>query len=346
MNTGSIKEDCLVSVIVPIFNAENTLRYCLDSIVKQHYSRYEVLLIDDGSTDCSSEICGEYLLRDSRFSYIKKKNGGVSSARNLGLKRCHGDYICFIDADDTISEYFLSVAIRMLVDMEADVFISDFNKIHNHDNPNKKKMSMHKPDSIILNNDEFLVNLVNGKGVGSACFNKVYKRAIIGDRRFQDNIAVAEDLFFNIEIVKNNENMKIVYFQEGLYNYFLNSDGVMHGSFSKKNLDVFEQYERILSERGESNKKFFEAVKSSLVFISCKMVIKMVSSSCYEKAVVDKCKTIIDENKKLVYKSTDYGVKKKCFLMLFNVFYGRIIRSYDKNNIWKKICNHVNAEVG
>ena len=110
----------LVSIIVPIYNVENYLRMCLDSIEHQTYSNIEVLLINDGSQDSSGEICQEYVARDSRFRYFEKENGGSSDARNYGISHARGEYLSFVDADDWITHTYVedlySVAIRTCSD--------------------------------------------------------------------------------------------------------------------------------------------------------------------------------------------------------------------------------------
>ena len=96
--------DALISVIVPVYNVEQYLTKCLESIVSQTYTNLEILLIDDGSTDGSGEICDRFASKDSRISVIHKANGGVSTARNLGMELCTGEYIMFVDADDYLSK--------------------------------------------------------------------------------------------------------------------------------------------------------------------------------------------------------------------------------------------------
>ena len=97
-----------ISVIIPVYNAEKTLHRCIDSILAQTFSDFEVLLIDDGSKDKSGEICDEYARKDSRIKVCHKENGGVSSARNMGLDNAKGEWITFVDADDYIASDFLS----------------------------------------------------------------------------------------------------------------------------------------------------------------------------------------------------------------------------------------------
>lgn len=93
-------ENQLISVILPIYNVENYLRQCLDSIIEQTFHNLEILLVNDGSTDGSGKICQEYLKKDSRIRYFEKENGGLSDARNYGIERAQGEYITFIDSDD------------------------------------------------------------------------------------------------------------------------------------------------------------------------------------------------------------------------------------------------------
>lgn len=97
----------LISVIVPVYNVENYLCKCVDSIINQTYNNLEIILVDDGSTDGSASICDEYVLKDSRVKVIHKENGGVSSARNIGIAEASGEYICFVDSDDWLElDYF------------------------------------------------------------------------------------------------------------------------------------------------------------------------------------------------------------------------------------------------
>ena len=105
----------LISIIVPIFNTEKYLHQCLDSILSQSYGNFECLLINDGSTDASASICREYVAKDARFRYFEKENGGVSSARNLGIERSGGAYITFIDSDDWVEFDYLEVLYSAII---------------------------------------------------------------------------------------------------------------------------------------------------------------------------------------------------------------------------------------
>ena len=111
----------LVSVIIPVYNAERYLNECIQSVLNNTYSNFELLCIDDGSTDKSLEILKKFACLDSRIKIITKKNGGVSSARNIGLHNCHGDYVMFLDADDYLTQDCIETLIDELKKNNADI---------------------------------------------------------------------------------------------------------------------------------------------------------------------------------------------------------------------------------
>lgn len=122
------KKEPLISIIVPVYNTEDYLRKCIDSILKQKYEKFELILVDDGSTDGSGLICEEYARNDCRIHVFHQRNGGQGSARNLGLKECRGDYICFIDSDDTVSETYLSTMIYDCIEKNNLVAVCNVEK--------------------------------------------------------------------------------------------------------------------------------------------------------------------------------------------------------------------------
>ena len=113
-----------ITIIIPLYNKEKYIYKCLNSILLQSYGFYEVLIIDDGSTDNSAKICEEFYSKDKRFKYFSKENGGVSSARNLGIEKAKYDYIVFVDADDYIEEDYL----KSLIEYECDLVVEGFKK--------------------------------------------------------------------------------------------------------------------------------------------------------------------------------------------------------------------------
>lgn len=118
--TRKERKDELISVVVPIYNVEKYIEKCIDSIINQTYTNLEIILVDDGSPDKCGKICDEYAKRDKRIKVIHKENGGVSSARNIGLDNLNGEYVTFIDADDYISNNYCEELLNALKTENAD----------------------------------------------------------------------------------------------------------------------------------------------------------------------------------------------------------------------------------
>lgn len=151
----------LVSIIVPVYNTEEYIRQCLDSILNQTYQNFECLLINDGSSDNSSDICREYVAKDTRFRYFKKENGGVSSARNLGIELSEGDYITFIDSDDWVDSDYLEVLYSAILEEQADIAVSTYKKFNTSDNCWYFHSFQVKYDRKVFTNIELINELVD-----------------------------------------------------------------------------------------------------------------------------------------------------------------------------------------
>ena len=122
----SIKSNPEISIVVPVFNVEKFLKKCIESIISQSFSNFEVLLVNDGSTDGSLDICLQYTKIDDRVKVINKKNGGLSDARNAGIKYATGKYICFIDSDDFIEKEYLQKLYKNIVKYNSDVSMCEY----------------------------------------------------------------------------------------------------------------------------------------------------------------------------------------------------------------------------
>lgn len=194
----------MISVIVPIFNAEKYLHRCIKRILAQDYTDYELLLIDDGSTDNSGTICDEYAIKDNRIRVFHKENGGVSSARNWGLDKAIGEYIMFVDSDDYMLPGMLEVMLSTLESKKADLVVCGTTETGG---------GYWRPiadvDYSINQLKENFVSLLHTELL-SPPWNKIYKKEIIGSNRFCDDISFGEDLLFNIQYLKKCENISFI----------------------------------------------------------------------------------------------------------------------------------------
>ena len=186
-----MKDEVLVSVIVPVYNVKGYLRRTVDSLLSQTYRNFELLLIDDGSTDGSAEICDNYEHKDDRIRTIHKQNGGVSSARNCGLQNAKGEYICFVDSDDWVKEGYISDLVMYMKD-DIDFVMSDFmytNGAYEYV-PNVKEA--------IVGDIEVLFPDRNSLKNCYAPYGKLFKRKLIVDKEICYNTFIhnGEDRFF------------------------------------------------------------------------------------------------------------------------------------------------------
>lgn len=198
-----------VSIVVPAYNAEGTLRYCINSILNQSYKDIEVIIVDDGSTDQTFWVAAELQKRDSRIILKKKSNGGVSSARNFGIKYATGNYIAFVDADDKLKPEMVE---KLMNARDADVVVSDIYQRMNDLMPEGEKVLYYDLAGI---KSEF-PNLYERNFFNSVC-GKLYKVKAIECIWFDETIRVGEDLLFNFEVFKRVEKVAVVNFPGYIY---------------------------------------------------------------------------------------------------------------------------------
>lgn len=190
----------LLSVIVPVYNAENTLRRCVDSVLMQSYGDFELLLVDDGSIDNSGYICDEYEEKDSRVRVFHKSNGGVSSARNLGLDNAKGEWIAFVDSDDCVSESYLH---NMWSHSScADLVISYAELVYLDGN---RRREVYKSKLVTDDYNDLFVE--NDLSWHTSPWSKLFNKNICGDLRFIEGMHIGEDLVFLYSYILKCDNI-------------------------------------------------------------------------------------------------------------------------------------------
>ena len=210
----------LISIIVPIYNVENYLRHCLESIQNQTYQNFECLLINDGSSDNSAEICREYVEKDSRFRYFEKENGGVSSARNLGIERSKGQYITFIDSDDWVDSDYLELLYMKINEYNADLAVLTYKQYSMNDGCfylhvwEQDYYEKYYTGNELLNS---LPNLENYDSTFNVSWGKLFKRNFLETATFNEQRIMGEDLEFNFKIFLQIKSC--IYLNKALYNF-------------------------------------------------------------------------------------------------------------------------------
>ena len=221
----------MISVIVPVYNVEEYLEECLESIRKQTYQDIEVILVNDGSTDGSREICERFCQVDSRFRLINQENQGQSVARNRGFKESVGQYIMFVDSDDAVKENIVEV---LLSYMKADVDLVECNLVYN-----QEKLQKNKTIRVIFegNSTEAIINCISFKEVKFCAFTKLYRREIIEKIPFLEGV-IYEDVYTGINYLRYVRKMVCVDLKG--YYYRVRPNSTMTKPFNEKDLDIFK----------------------------------------------------------------------------------------------------------
>lgn len=233
----------VVSVIIPVYNVEKYLVRCLNSVCEQTYKNIEVLMINDGSEDYSEEICKYFVEKDKRFTLINKKNGGQSSARNLGIGKSKGDYILFLDSDDWLNSEFVEKLYFVSKRYDADVVTCRSKDVFVNESVAGEYIGT--GDTKSFSGEKALCELFKNEEIRFELWNKLIKKSVISETRFIEN-QIYEEIYFEKEIFfKMN---KIVFLDETLHFYLKNREGNTNSNFSKKNIEIIGVLDLIENE--------------------------------------------------------------------------------------------------
>lgn len=244
----------LISVIVPVYNVETYLTRCIDSIINQSYSNLEIILINDGSTDSSGNICDTYAENDKRIKVYHIKNGGSSIARNYGLKRCSGDYIGFVDSDDWIKRDMFKALINFSSKHNLEVVECA------HIKASEDVKAQYCDESIqgeIENKGDAIKRIIKHKRF--AVWRRLYRRSILENRFFIKNI-LHQDVYFTIDILNNID--KVGYLKNKYYVYNVeNPNSVIRSDYSLKKLNSINAASYVV----ENTKHYNNEIKSAAI---------------------------------------------------------------------------------
>ena len=259
-----MKKNPLVSIIVPVYKAEQWLHRCIDSILAQTMQDFELLLINDGSPDKSGEICDEYATKDSRVRVFHKENGGVSSARQMGLENVIGEYVIHCDPDDWVESTMLEEMIQYAKDTQSDMVVCDYYS----ENINGDELKYHKQNLQCKETSYSVLNKLINQKIHGACWNKLVRRNCLNGITFHPfELIYAEDELFNIKVLR--QDLKIGHLNKAFYHYVTREGSIT--SFVNKNVILsrikeVEELEKILDENEFDD--FFE-IKKGILFDLC-----------------------------------------------------------------------------
>lgn len=305
----------IISIIVPVYNVEEYLQRCIDSILNQRFKDFELILINDGSTDNSLKICKEYSLSDSRVKVINKENGGLSSARNAGINIAKGKYIGFVDSDDWINEEMYQTLYNLLQEYDCDIAECCYKKVYDEKIIEKQKK---RYEISILSNIKILESMyVNNFAGSTISVNKLYKSSLFKNIRFPEG-KLNEDQFTTYKIYFNSR--KVVSINREMYYYYQSGNSITRSEFSIKKLDAIEAI--------ESSKRFFEENNlydlvlwndTLYSFVLIKYYFILESNGKEFNEIKNKLKIKFNDNYKSFINNPYIGKKSKFLLIMFNI---------------------------
>ncbi|MFA1820241.1 glycosyltransferase family 2 protein [Virgibacillus oceani] len=252
-----------VSIIVPLYKVEKYIHRCIDSITEQTYEDLEIILVNDGSPDNCGEIAEEYRKKDSRIKVIHKENGGLSDARNYGMRPVTGEYTMFIDSDDWIERDMVACLLENCLKFNADVVQGAFYYAHDDQLLFDDRIYKENKDFAIFNKKEAMRELVMNEKVKNFAWGKLYKTELIRDIPFKKGV-LFEDVFWAHQVIDRVE--KFILISRPFYYYYQREDSIV-ATYTLRNLDMIKG----LKERHRFLESFYPKLREE----SLRLILKM-----------------------------------------------------------------------
>ena len=281
-------EKALISVIIPIYGVEKYLNQCIQSVVSQTYQNLEIILVDDGSQDACPRMCDMWAKKDTRIVVIHKENGGLSDARNAGMKVAIGQYIAFVDSDDWIEKEMYENMMNVLQNQNADIVECGTSYILN----SKIIRRTGIPEMRLYSRKECMKELLSENAFHQTVWNKLYKKECIGKIKFEVG-KCNEDEFWTYRVFNNIE--KAVSLPECYYQYRQRNDSIM-GNFNIKRLDALEARYKRLQFIEKQYPEYLLQEKVNFVFL-CIYFYQVILKNKNLENSVDEAKYINEERK-------------------------------------------------
>lgn len=301
----------LISVIVPIYNVEDYLDRCVNSLVKQTYKNLEIILVDDGANDSCPQLCDEWAQKDSRIKAIHKVNGGLSDARNAGLEIANGELIVLIDSDDWIDYCAIEKMYERMLADDSDV-VSSGVKWVTEDGTLLRDVTVSQ-DAVLDTHSAMSEIIVDGQ-LKQHVWNKLYKRELVEVIPFEKG-KYHEDVFWSYQVFGRAKKVSLM--KESFYNYVQRSSSIMGAGYSKNRLDALDA----MKQRCDYVKKHFPDLydKALHTYIgSCMYHLQLAILSKQDRDVINNITDRIDYRKTGNFTSLLSAKNKVWFFLFFH----------------------------
>lgn len=244
-----MKKEDVISIIIPVYNVEMFIHKCIDSVLQQTYKTLEIILVDDGSTDSCGMICDEYKAKDDRIKVIHKKNGGLSDARNVGLKNATGQYVCFIDSDDYVVSDYIEYLYKVLREHNADISCCNFEYTYENETTEQTKIVDEKEKTYKYDKIDAMKSLLYQKNIDNSMWGKLFKMELFKNIEFPYGKIYEDFAVFYKLVLRSNT---LVYSNLKKYLYLQREKSILGTPMGTKDLCMLEfadeMYKNVIKE--------------------------------------------------------------------------------------------------
>ena len=305
----------LVSIVIPVYNTDGYLQKCLDSLVGQSYSNLEIIVVDDGSTDKSGEVCGEYAKKDRRIRVFHKKNGGLSRARNCGIKKAKGEFICLVDGDDYVKEDFVKRMVEAVLEKDIDIAVCGYND--------------EVPGEKVLTGEKAVIELLTKQNnMEIVAWNKIYRKQLFDDISYPEGKNY-EDKLTTYKLLSKAK--KVAYLGESLYVYVKRPKSIMKSSKKEEKLLSRELAAKEAMEHFVGQKDLWAAAEISMLTAKLAFVDFAVSGEVNKKYLGYGMRWVRD-NKSRLLQNKYLSRKLKLYVGMITAWGGKLYIMFRK--VW------------
>lgn len=269
-----------ITVIIPVYNVENYLERCLKAVLYNTYTNLEIICVNDGSTDNSKKILEDYSQRDKRVIVINKKNNGISSARNAGIKIATGEYIAFVDSDDWIHEKYFEYLIRGID--TADLVICNY--IRSYKSGSVETDDAYRVQSISP------IDVLKNKELKSYVWGKLFRHQLVDEIRFSESEKL-EDSLYNMDVLLNNKNLKINHVDIPLYYYFVRAGSLVNNIEAYSVLSLAKCFKEYYDKENEAEWKKVLAIEIIKRTLSARYIFIIIKN----KDMIRECNALMKQ---------------------------------------------------
>ncbi len=303
----------LITVVIPIYKVEKYLQKCLDSIINQSYKNLEIILVNDGSPDNCGKICDEYAKKDTRIKVIHKENGGLSDARNIGIKNANGKYITFIDSDDYITEDYVEYLYELIKKYNVKLSICGIKTVWKETKIQKRE----KEKEELLNSKQAFENMLFAKGIEVAAYGKMYLTELWEEYEFPKGKAY-EDTAVVYKLIEKAEN--IAYGNKKCYYYVARVGSISkQQQFNKNEEDYIKHTKEMLEFISKKYPELQKAVERFDIYSKFRILRILIFTNPRNKEMEKNIILDIKKNQKDVLTCKNTPARDKIAIVLLNM---------------------------